>query len=163
MLFDLVGNTPLLPLARSLPDLPEGVQIFAKAEFLNPSASVKDRAVKAMLLDGIERGLLAGGKTILDATSGNTGISYAMFGAAMGFPVKIYLPKNANNERKNIIRAYGAEIIETSPLEGSDGAYAAAIAAVDADPDRYFFPDQYNNPANPLAHYHGTGVEIWER
>ena len=163
MLIDLVGNTPLLPLSRAVPDLPEGVECLAKAEFLNPSGSVKDRAAKAMLLDGLERGLLAGGKTILDATSGNTGISYAMFGAALGFPVKIYLPKNAHSERKNIIRAYGAEIIETSPLEGSDGAYAAAIAEVGANPERYFFPDQYNNPVNPLAHYNGTGAEIWKQ
>ena len=163
MILSLVGNTPLFQLSRAVPDLPDRVKLFAKAEFLNPGGSVKDRAAKAMLLDGIERGLLDGGKTILDATSGNTGISYAMFGAAMGFPVKIYLPANANNERKNIIRAYGAEIIETSPLEGSDGAYAAATAETGANPDRYFFPDQYNNPANPLAHYNGTGAEIWKQ
>ena len=163
MILDLVGNTPLLQLSRAVPDLPDRVKLFAKAEFLNPGGSVKDRAAKAMLLDGIERGLLDGVKTILDATSGNTGISYAMFGAAMGFPVKIYLPANANNERKNIIRAYGAEIIETSPLEGSDGAYVAATAETGANPDRYFFPDQYNNPANPLAHYNGTGAEIWKQ
>jgi cysteine synthase B len=160
VLLELVGNTPLLPLTRAVPDLPEGVAVLAKAEFLNPSGSVKDRAAKAMLLDGLAQGLLAGGRTILDATSGNTGISYAMFGAALGFPVKIYLPKNANNERKNIIRAFGAEIVETSPLEGSDGAYAAAAAEVEAHPGRYFFPDQYNNPANPLAHFNGTGAEI---
>jgi cysteine synthase B len=163
VLLDLVGNTPLLPLSRAVPDLPAGVKFLAKAEFLNPSGSVKDRAAKAMLLDGLERGLLAKGKTILDATSGNTGISYAMFGAALGFPVKIYLPKNANNERKGLIRAYGAEIVETSPLEGSDGAYAAAVAEAAANPELYFFPDQYNNPANPLAHYNGTGAEIWEQ
>jgi len=163
VLLDLVGNTPLLPLARTCLDLPAGVELWAKAEFLNPSGSVKDRAARAMLLDGQERGLLADGQTVLDATSGNTGISYAMFGAALGFPVKIYLPKNANQERKNIIRAFGAEIIETSPLEGSDGAYAAAAAEAGAHPERYFFPDQYNNPANPLAHYHGTGAEIWRQ
>jgi len=163
VLLDLVGNTPLLPLSRAVPELPDGVELLAKAEFLNPSGSVKDRAARAMLLDGLKRGLLAPGKTILDATSGNTGISYAMFGAALGFPVKIYLPKNAQNERKNIIRACGAEIVETSPLEGSDGAYAAAVAEAGADPERYFFPDQYNNPANPLAHYNGTGAEIWKQ
>jgi len=163
VLLDLVGNTPLLPLSRAVPDLPAGVELLAKAEFLNPSGSVKDRAAKAMLEDGLERGLLTPGKTILDATSGNTGISYAMFGAALGFPVKIYLPKNASPERKNMIRAYGAEIIETSPLEGSDGAYAAAAAEAGAHPERYFFPDQYNNPANPLAHYNGTGAEIWRQ
>ena len=138
-MLDLVGNTPLTRLTRVATDLPDGVSVFAKEEFRGPSGSVKDRAAKAMLLDGIERGKLTSGKTILDATSGNTGIIYAMFGAVLGYPVKIYMPKNASNERKNIIRAYGAEIVETNPLEGSDGAYAAVLAEVREHPDLYFF------------------------
>ncbi|MDR3271670.1 MAG: PLP-dependent cysteine synthase family protein [Peptococcaceae bacterium] len=155
--FDRVGNTPLVELknlgARH-------VSLFAKAEFGNPSGSVKDRAAAAMILEGIERGLLVKGKTMIDATSGNTGIAYAMLGAALGFPVALYMPQNTSQERKQIIRCYGAEIVETSPLEGSDGAFEAVRIAVAADPEKYFYPDQYNNPANPNAHFTGTGVEI---
>lgn len=161
-ILDLVGNTPLISLDKLI-DGQMGVKLLAKAEFCNPSGSVKDRAAKFMLLDGIQKGLLTSGKTIVDATSGNTGIAYAMMGAALGYPVRLYLPENANVERKTLIRSFAAEIVETSSLEGSDGAYLAAKAAVEADPDRYFYPDQYNNPANPLAHYSTTGVEIWEQ
>jgi cysteine synthase B len=140
-----------------------GVSLFAKAEFMNPSGSVKDRAAKAMIQGGIAAGRLARGKTIVDATSGNTGIAYAMFGAALGYPVRLYLPQNTSAERKRIIRSYGAEIVETDPLESTDGAYYAALEAVAASPDKCFYPDQYNNDANPSAHYNGTGAEIWNQ
>jgi cysteine synthase B len=140
-----------------------GVNIWAKAEFANPSGSVKDRAAYAMISDGIRRGAITKDKIIIDATSGNTGISYAMIGAALGYAVRLYLPKNASVERKNIMRNYGAAIIETSPLEGSDGAYLAANREFEAHPEKYFYPNQYNNPVNPLAHYNATGVEIWEQ
>jgi cysteine synthase B len=166
-ILDLVGNTPLLELSKiSLkPGKPRpfGVVLYAKAEFCNPSGSVKDRAAKAMLLEGIAAGLLAPGKTIIDATSGNTGIAYSMMGAALGFPVKVFLPANASAERKGIMRQYGAEIVETSPLEGSDGAFLAAGEEATAHPKKYFYPNQYNNDANWQAHYQGTGQEIWEQ
>jgi cysteine synthase B len=164
---DLVGNTPLLELPkislRAGKPRPAGVSLYAKAEFCNPSGSVKDRAAKAMLLEGIAQGKLGPGKTIIDATSGNTGIAYSMMGAALGFPVKVFLPANASAERKGIMRQYGAEVLETSPLEGSDGAYLAAREAAEARPETYFYPDQYNNDANWKAHYRGTAPEIWEQ
>jgi cysteine synthase B len=158
-ILDMVGGTPLLRLDKIAAETP-GTTISAKAEFFNPSGSVKDRAAKAMLLDGIRKGLLKKGRTILDATSGNTGIAYAMMGAALGYAVTLYMPANANAERKSILRSYGARIVHTDPLESSDGAYLAARAAAEADPGMYFYPDQYNNKANALAHYHGTGEEI---
>jgi cysteine synthase B len=166
-ILDLVGNTPLLELSKiSLKPgkpRPSGVTLYAKAEFCNPSGSVKDRAAKAMLLEGIAAGLLGPGKTIIDATSGNTGIAYSMMGAALGFPVKVFLPANASAERKGIMRQYGAEIVETSALEGSDGAFLAAREEAAAHPEKYFYPNQYNNDANWRAHYQGTGPEIWEQ
>ncbi|GHV49717.1 cysteine synthase [Spirochaetia bacterium] len=140
-----------------------GVSIYAKGEFCNPSGSVKDRAAKAMLLDGIETGKLKPGKTILDASSGNTGIAYAMLGAALGYPVVIYLPSNASRERKTILKCYHAHIVETDPMESSDGAFLAARAEAEAHPDKYFFPNQYNNDANWKAHFNSTGIEIWEQ
>jgi cysteine synthase B len=158
-ILDLVGNTPLLALDKISKDFPE-VKIFAKAEFFNPSGSVKDRAAKAMILDGIKRGLLRQGKTIIDATSGNTGISYAMMGAALGFGVKLYMPQNASLERKRIIRSFGAQIVETDPLESSDGEYLKVKEVVNSDPEQYFYSDQYNNAVNPQSHYETTGVEI---
>jgi cysteine synthase B len=161
-ILDLVGDTPLLELGRISGGI-KNAAIFAKAEFLNPTGSVKDRAAFAMLIDGVESGKLSGDKTIIDATSGNTGISYAMLGAALGFPVILYIPKNASEERKNIIRSYGAKIVETNPIEGSDGAFLAVNTAYSAKPARYFYPDQYNNEINPLTHYKTTGVEIWEQ
>jgi cysteine synthase B len=130
---------------------------------MNPSGSVKDRAAKAMIVDGIKSGLLTKGKTILDATSGNTGIALAMIGASLGYPIKLYLPANASFERKAALKAYGAEVIETDPLEGSDGALLAARQEFKSRPTRYFYPDQYSNEANPKAHYESTGVEIWEQ
>ncbi|MDR0589004.1 MAG: cysteine synthase family protein [Spirochaetaceae bacterium] len=166
-ILDLVGNTPLLELSKiSLAagkSRPPGISLYAKAEFCNPSGSVKDRAAKAMLLEGIAQGKLGPGKTIIDATSGNTGIAYSMMGAALGFPVKVFLPANASPERKGIMRQYGAEIVETSPLEGSDGAYLAAREEAEAHQEKYFYPNQYNNDANWKAHYQGTGPEIWEQ
>jgi cysteine synthase B len=160
-ILDLVGGTPMIEL-RGIADA-DGAALMAKAEFYNPSGSVKDRAARAMILDGIQKGTLTRDRTIADATSGNTGISYAMMGAALGYSVILFMPQNASRERKAIIRGYGAEIVETSPLEGSDGAYLAARAAVNAEPERFFYPDQYNNPMNPAAHYETTGAEIWEQ
>jgi cysteine synthase B len=159
-ILDLVGNTPLIELGHIAADV-SGVKLMAKAEFYNPSGSVKDRAARAMILDGIRKGALTKDKAIIDATSGNTGIAYAMIGAVLGYRVILYMPQNASQERKRIIRSFGAEIVGTNPLESSDGAYLAAKAAVDAEPDRYFYPDQYNNAENPKAHYETTGVEIW--
>ncbi|MDR1637863.1 MAG: cysteine synthase family protein [Treponema sp.] len=160
--FDLVGNTPLVELKKISGEL-QGVSIWAKAEFRNLSGSVKDRAAKAMLLEGISSGKLRPGKTIIDASSGNTGISYAVLGAVLGYPVTIYLPANASWERKTILACYGAAVVETSPLEGSDGAFLAVRAEAEAGAERYFWPNQYNNDANWKAHYDTTGVEIWEQ
>jgi len=156
---DYVGNTPLCELRRIAADLP-GVEIWAKAEFLNPGGSVKDRPGLNMILDGERTGRLTKDRIILDATSGNTGISYAMIGAAKGYKVKLCLPRNASEERKQILAAYGAEVVLTDPAEGSDGAIRACREIYEADPDLYFYPDQYNNPANWKAHYETTAVEI---
>jgi cysteine synthase B len=161
-ILDLVGNTPLLELKR-ISHKTGGVSIFAKAEFCNPSGSVKDRAATAMIFKGIEDGLLKPGKTIIDATSGNTGIAYAMIGAFLGYPVRLYLPANASAERKGIIKSYNAKIVETDPLESSDGAFLAAKEEAGRNPETCFFPNQYNNDANWRAHYLSTGPEIWEQ
>ena len=158
-LLDLVGNTPLLRLRRV--ERADGrVRLYAKAEWRNPGGSVKDRAAAAMILDGEQRGLLVPGKTILDATSGNTGIAYAMMGAARGYAVKLCMPSNVTPERKRILRAYGANLVFTNPLEGSDGAIRTAQMMNDADPAKYFYADQYNNDFNWRAHYDTTGPEI---
>ena len=157
-----IGNTPLFKLAKLAKNLGE-VSVYAKAEYLNPSGSVKDRAARAMILEGIRSGKLTKEKSILDATSGNTGISYAMIGAALGYKVVLCLPKNASHERKRIMRAFNAQIIETSPLEGSDGAQIAAQKIATEEPDKYFYPDQYNNEENWKAHYNTTALEIWEQ
>ncbi|CNE05271.1 PLP-dependent cysteine synthase family protein [Yersinia kristensenii] len=161
-IIDMVGNTPLITLSYFPEEFP-GVSILAKAEFMNPSGSVKDRAAKAMILDGIARGKLTAGKTIIDATSGNTGIAYAMLGAALGYDVVLFMPQNTSAERKNTIRHYGAKIVETDPLEGSDGAYLAVREQVESAPERYFYPDQYNNTVNPETHFATTGWEIWQQ
>jgi cysteine synthase B len=161
-ILDLIGNTPLLSLEKIIGESAP-VKIFAKAELFNPSGSVKDRAAKGMLLEGIKNGQLTKDKTIIDATSGNTGIAYAMIGAFLGFKVKLYLPANASQERKSLMRAYGAEIVETDPLESSDGSYLAAKREFNENPGLYFFPDQYNNYINPKTHYETTGVEIFEQ
>jgi cysteine synthase B len=158
-LLDQIGNTPLLKLERLAADLP-GVEIFAKAEFFNPGGSVKDRAGLNMILDGERSGKLTHDKIILDATSGNTGIAYAMIGAYKGYRVRLCLPANATKERKNILEAYGAELILTDAGEGSDGAIRKCRQVYAADPNTYFYPDQYSNPANWQAHYDGTALEI---
>jgi cysteine synthase B len=161
-ILDMVGNTPIIELKNISAGI-NGITVIAKAEYVNPSGSVKDRAARAMILHGIRTGLLTKDKIILDSTSGNTGIAYAMFGAALGYKVKLFMPSNASAERKKVIRAYGAEIIETSPLEGSDGAYRAVIELAQNEPDMYYFPNQYDNYENVQAHYDGTGVELYEQ
>ncbi len=158
----LIGNTPLI-LLDHLNSENRRVKIYAKAEFMNPSGSVKDRAAKAMVLDGLKTGKLTKEKILIDATSGNTGIAYAMLGAIYGFKVRLVIPGNVNPARKNLMKAYGAEIIESDPLEGSDGAYFMVQDIVKNGPSRYFYPDQYNNPANPRAHYETTAPEIWQQ
>lgn len=160
-LLEAVGKTPLLELSRVARDVP-GLRLLAKAEHLNPGGSVKDRPARAMLLDGVARGLLMPGKTILEATSGNTGIADAMLGRALGFPVALCVPAKASAERKATLRAYGAELVFTDPLEGTDGAIRKARAMAAADPEKFFYPDQYSNPANWRAHFETTGPEIWE-
>jgi S-sulfo-L-cysteine synthase (O-acetyl-L-serine-dependent) len=162
-LSDLIGNTPLLRLQRVTRDLPAGVSVYAKAEWFNPGGSVKDRPALNMILDGERSGRLTPEKVLLDATSGNTGIAYAMIGAARGYRILLALPASASVERKRILRAYGAELAITSGQEGSDGAIREARRLFAEEPERYFYPDQYNNPANWQAHYYGTGVEIWEQ
>jgi cysteine synthase B len=158
-----IGHTPLLRLRLLDKNLSPGVQIFAKAEHLNPGGSVKDRAALSMILEGERSGKLKPGMTILDATSGNTGIAYAMIGASRGYAVKVCLPKNASPGRKRILRSYGVEIVETDPMLSTDGAQLIAREIFAADRDKYFYPDQYNNDANWLAHYETTANEIWEQ
>ena len=160
-ILDMVGNTPVIELKNI--KAPGKVSIFAKAEFLNPSGSVKDRAARAMILHGIETKELTKHKIILDSTSGNTRVSYAMFGAALGYKVKLFMPSNVSMERKKVIKAYGAEIVETSPLEGSDGAYNAAIKEALDKPDLYFFLNQYDNFENSRTHYDTTGDELYKQ
>jgi cysteine synthase B len=157
-----IGGTPLLRFERIAEDLP-GIEIYGKAEYFNPGGSVKDRPALSMILDGERSGKLDKQRTILDSTSGNTGIAYAMIGAARGYRVKLCLPSNASPERKRILQAYGAEIVFTDPGEGSDGAIRKCREVYAADPDRYFYPDQYNNPANWKAHFETTAPEIIEQ
>jgi cysteine synthase B len=159
---DLIGRTPLVRLRRFEAETP-GVELYAKAEWQNPGGSVKDRAAARMILQGEASGALVRSRTILDATSGNTGIAYAMVGAARGYRVKLCVPGNASPERKLILRALGAELVLTDPLEGTDGAIREARRLHASDPDRYFYPDQYNNDANWQAHYDTTGPEIIEQ
>lgn len=158
----LIGNTPLIRLS-SLEPQTDGVEIYAKAEFFNPGGSVKDRPALNMIREGERSGALRPGKIILDATSGNTGIAYAMLGAARGYKVRLCLPRNASPERKKILRAYGAELVLTNPTEQSDGAIRKVKQLYAEDPDLYFYPDQYGNDANWQAHYKTTGPEIWEQ
>ncbi len=156
----LVGNTPLIPLRKVTGQLAPGVKVFAKAEWFNPGGSVKDRPALNIVRTALERGELTPGKRLLDSTSGNTGIAYATFCAALGIPVTLALPANASPERITMLRALGVELILTDPLEGSDGALLTARELAARHPDRYFYANQYNNPANWLAHYHSTGPEI---
>ena len=156
---DAVGNTSLVRLrvvTKNAPDVP----VYAKLEFANPGGSVKDRAALRMMQDALRDGRLRKGKTLIDSTSGNTGVAYSLFGAALGIPVKLVMPSNVSKARKDIARAFGTEIIFSDPLEGSDGAIVVAKKMAAEDPDLLFYPDQYANAANPLAHYHGTGPEI---
>jgi S-sulfo-L-cysteine synthase (O-acetyl-L-serine-dependent) len=158
-LLDLVGSTPLVRLSRIEHEVP-GVEIYAKAEWQNPGGSVKDRAAARMLAEGESSGALRPGRTILDATSGNTGIAYAMMGAARGYEVTLCVPGNVTPERLRILGAFGARIVRTDPLEATDGAIREARRLYAASPERYFYPDQYNNEANWRAHYDTTGPEI---
>src|SRR5215472_484643 len=158
-LLDTIGNTPLIRLERVPREFP-GVEILGKAEYFNPGGSVKDRAARNMVLEGERSGKLNHTRTILDSTSGNTGIAYAMIGANRGYRVKLVLPGNASDERKRILKAYGAEMVLSDAADGSDGAIRLCRKIYMADPDLYFYPDQYNNPANWKAHFEGTGPEI---
>ena len=158
----LVGNTPLLGLPNIGKETP-GVEIYGKAEWYNPGGSVKDRPALWMIRDAERSGGLTPEKTVLDATSGNTGIAYAWIGASLGYKVKLCMPKNASEERKKILRAYGVEFVLTDPGEGSDGAIREARRLYAEDPERYFYADQYSNAANPQAHYESTAPEIWEQ
>ena len=158
----LIGNTPLVRVRLFERDFPD-VEVYAKAEWFNPGGSVKDRAALAMIEDGERRGALTREKTLIDSTSGNTGIAYALVGAAKGYRVKLVMPGNVSAERKSLVTAYGAEIVYSDPGEGSDGAILRVRELVARNPDQYFYPDQYSNPANPRAHYDGTAVEILEQ
>jgi cysteine synthase B len=159
---ELIGNTPLLRLSRIGSEFPN-VEFCAKAEWCNPGGSVKDRPALNMIQAGLASGALRTGKTIIDATSGNTGIAYAMIGAALGYGVKLCLPDSASHERKRILSAFGAELVITSGDEGTDGAIRRVQEIVASDPETYFYPDQYSNPANWQAHYRTTAKEIWEQ
>jgi cysteine synthase B len=168
-LLERIGNTPLISLERLTAHLP-GVQIVGKVEWANPGGSIKDRAAKAIVLDAEQRGLLkfhqpqgSRGRGLLDATSGNTGIAYAMLGAALGFPVTLCVPSNVSPERKNILAAYGANVIWTDPADGSDGAIRKARALAAAEPESYLYADQYGNEQNWKAHYRTTANEIWQQ
>ncbi len=161
-ILDRIGNTPLIELRQVTVHL-KNVKIVAKAEWFNPGGSVKDRAALNMVRTAIAEGKLTQDKTILDSSSGNTAIAYAMIGAALGYHVTMVVPENVSEERKKILHAYGAKIIYTNPMEGSDGAIREAHRLAQAEPKKYFMPDQYNNRLNPDAHYRTTGLEIWEQ
>ena len=162
-ILDRIGRTPLVRLKKILPrGTPSSVEVYAKAEWFNPGGSVKDRAAWKMVQEGKAEGLLEKGKVLIDSTSGNTGIAYAWIGAAKGFSVELVVPENVSEERKKIILGFGAKIIYSDPLLGSDGARELAKKVISKDPEKYFFPDQYSNPCNWKAHYETTGPEIWE-
>src|SRR6202158_5848124 len=161
-LLERIGNTPLLRLERIGKEI-SNAQLCDKAEWFNPGGSVKDRPALGMLQAGLASGELRPGKTIIDATSGNTGIAYAMLGAALGYPVKLCLPDSASHERKRILVAFGAELVITAGDEGTDGAIRRVHEIVAADPEKDFYPDQYSNPANWQSHYRTTANEIWEQ
>ncbi len=156
---EAVGDTPLLRLRRVAAEAPS-VEVYAKLEFANPGGSVKDRPALRMMQTAIADGRLTPDKILIDSTSGNTGVAYSLFGAALGVRVALVMPSNVTKARKDIARAFGTDIIFSDPMEGSDGAIRRVREIVAAEPDRYFYPDQYANPDNPLAHYHGTAVEI---
>lgn len=156
---DAVGHTPLLRLSR-VGSEHRGVEIYLKLEFTNPGGSVKDRAASRMMTSALADGRLGAGKALIDSTSGNTGVAYSLFGAALGVPVTLVMPSNVSQARKDIADAFGTTVIWSDPMEGSDGAIRLVREIVDQDPSKYFYPDQYSNPDNPLAHYHGTAGEI---
>jgi cysteine synthase B len=159
---DLIGKTPILRL-RSVEKRAGGrCEIWAKCEFANPGGSVKDRAAKQMMTEAVAAGHLGRGRRLIDSTSGNTGVAYAMLGAALGVPVTLVMPGNVSLARKQIVKAYGTDLVYSSELEGSDGAIRLVRQMVADEPDRWFYPDQYSNPGNPRAHYLGTGAEILE-
>ena len=160
---DFIGDTPLLQIRRVAEGIPTGVRIFAKLEGFNPGGSVKDRPALRMVQEGIRVGKLRPGKTILDSTSGNTGIALAMIGRVLGYPVELVVPANVSMERKRIIQAYGAKVTFSDPMEGSDGAIRECRKILEKNPDKYFKPDQYFNPMNPQAHYESTGPEIYRQ
>jgi cysteine synthase B len=162
-LLDLIGNTPLISFSDIYDDISPGVELYAKAEWFNPGGSVKDRPAYRMIMDGIASGELTKDKVIMDSSSGNTAISYAMIGMTLGYKVELVTPQNINFERKKVLEAYGAKVINSDPLEGSDGAILLAHKIKKENPEKYFMPDQYNNPSNPLAHYLTTAPEIWEQ
>ncbi|MDY7075557.1 MAG: cysteine synthase [Chloroflexota bacterium] len=159
----LIGQTPIVRLTRAADGLSPTVPVYVKLEGLNPGGSVKDRAALFIVQEALRSGALAPGKTLIDATSGNTGIAYAMLGAALGFPVQLAMAGNASPERVQILHAYGAQLTLTDPAAGTDGARKLVHEMVTAEPERYFYADQYSNPANPLAHYTTTGPEIWQQ
>jgi cysteine synthase B len=161
-ILELIGNTPLIRMTHITRHL-KHVKVYGKAEYMNPAGSVKDRAAYNMVRRGIESGQFTKDKTLLDSTSGNTGIAYAMIGAALGYRIKLVMPGNVSPERRAIVKMYGAETVLSNALEGSDGAILKAREIYNENPDAYFKPDQYNNDANPEAHYNGTGPEIWEQ
>lgn len=156
---DAVGNTPLLRLRRVARETPD-VEVWAKLEFANPGGSVKDRPALRMIQDALKDGRLTPGKTLIDSTSGNTGVAYSLYGAALGIPVRLVMPSNVSKPRKDIARAFGTEIVYSDPMEGSDGAIRLVRELVAKEPERYFYPDQYSNESNWRAHYDGTAVEI---
>jgi cysteine synthase B len=159
---EAVGQTPLVRLHNVGRDTPD-VKIYVKLEYMNPGGSVKDRPALQMMKDAIADGRLTKDKTLIDATSGNTGVAYSMFGAALGYKIALVMPRNVSQARKNITRSYGTELIYSDPMEGSDGAIRLCRKLVDENPDKYFYSDQYRNPSNPRAHYLGTAVEILEQ
>lgn len=163
-LLEQVGNTPLVELTELTSHLPDSVEVWAKLEFMNPGGSVKDRPAREIIVDALEAGELGEGQTLIDSTSGNTGVAYAMIGAAVGVDVALVMPENVSSARKHIVRTLGAEIIFSDPMEGSDGAIELVREIVEADTDgEYFYADQYGNPSNPKAHRRTTAPEIWEQ
>jgi len=162
-ILDLIGNTPLLEISRITEGIPSGVKIYAKLEGFNPGGSVKDRPAWRMIQEGLRDKKLTPGKTILDSTSGNTGIALAMIGSVLGYPVELVMPGNVSIERKHIIGAFGAKVIYSDPMEGSDGAIRLCRKTLEENPEKYFKPDQYFNPMNPQAHYENTGPEIYRQ
>ncbi|MCB1214191.1 MAG: cysteine synthase family protein [Deltaproteobacteria bacterium] len=158
-----IGNTPLIKLYSVTKDLPKKVEIYAKAELLNPGGSVKDRPALRMIQEGIRTGELSPGKIIMDPTSGNTGVAYAMIGSALGYRVELVVPENVSRARKEIAKSYGAKLTFSSAMEGSDGAIRLSQKLKAENPDKYFMPNQYNNHLNPQAHYESTGIEIYEQ